>query len=264
MYRIAAETFNNTDKISLSAPGYMYDYYSLRGITWPLSRKVRELNGELVDTESVGGELDEAEIDIRLTRDGDHRVTIPSSALNSDSTEQILVHFATPNMVNQDIVFYKLIFPVTGPAKETGQKYFARTGENKHLRVDDLVVRISSHFAFNIFSYEVRAKKYDINTGESINGILTRTRQYFIDSIPFYQGPQGFVSKELEGDVIKAEWEGSLEENEEIDFRIRGAHLPVFGKFNRAVFWTIIWIFVIMVFMSPFLDVFTELVPVPL
>lgn len=257
-YQIESDMFHETDGVNISIPGYMYDYYSLRGITWPLSRKVRDLDNELVSIEPVSGELDKNEIDITMAEDGHYEVAIPHTALGSDPPDQVFVHFMIPNMINKDIVFYKLIFPVTGPTKNLGRKYFDAENETKNIKIDDLSVVIRSHFAFNIFSYAVRAKKYDLRTGETINGLIPRTKQYISDISRFYQGSTGFVDKSLEGDVIKARWEGGLEQNEEVDFRIRGAHLPIFGKFNRALFWTVIWILLILVFVSPFLDVFMD------
>jgi hypothetical protein len=161
-------------------------------------------------------------------------------------------------MVNRDIIFYKLILPVTGPATEIEKDYFNMNDENRYVDIEDISISIRSHFAFNTFSYSVRAKRFNLNTGEAMVGFPSRIKEYIMGIVPLSEYSGGFIHTELEGDIIKATWEGNLNQDEEVDFQIRGAHLPILGKFNRAIFWAVVWIFIIFVFVSPFITFILE------
>ena len=257
-YTLDGDIFQHDSDVSLSIPGYSYDYYSLRGITWPLSLKVRELDSQLESVAADGGEINQNLITLSATKDGDFNITIPERSLQTESIDALELHVKIPNMVNQDIVFHNMIFAVTEPALETGRKYFDPENEPNHFAVEDVTITITSHFAFNIFSYEIGGQKYDINTGESVHGVAHKLKEYLLDKHPLSDRNRGFDSKELKGDVIKARWNGHLQNNEEVDFRIRGAHLPILDNLYRSVFWGIIWVIVILVFVSPFLEFFLQ------
>lgn len=228
--------------LAISAGGYVYDYQTFRGIVWPLSRAVRETPlSDVSVTKTTERGTSSVDHEVIKGKHGGKTVSISLEGFGLDEEHRLEISFIIEDIVNRDIVYHEIVYPVIPPSVERDGK------SNFRLDLTSVTVTLTAHFAYEMRSFATRADKANLETGSLVSDTSRGLWNFEILHSGAYD--DGFVTKQLEGDVIKTTWKGRLDSAYELDLHLQGSHLPVLAKFPRPAFWGVIWLLLIVAFL---------------
>jgi len=200
--------------IRIHLPGFKYDLPRIGGVPVPLSSKAIPLPKPKVKIPIDPGLH---RISVETTMSGNYVLEIN---LDSSLEEDLEIHYSIPEIVNNDTVFYVIVYPLINLFSEPVS----------------FNIELLARFSYKIRKYKFREWYFSRETGSRIKR-------------------EKVAKTGKVGDLISVRFTKLvLNRDDEIDIHLTGSRFPV--MIRRDIFWTILFLISLTIITSPIWAVF--------